>query len=156
MSSLGIKCVLMRNLPTSEEIKYLFNKMCCSQNHDNCDLRITLSWFWEQHIGVWLSALSSTGWYNSDLLYTLDMDSGELFIYLISILTVWEIIVVSYRPWNELNKIINVKNLSAWLSLSSTWWMIAVTVMTLSQSLLPLWQVPQLSAPTSTLRQNYS
>lgn len=145
----------MRNLPTSEEIRYLFNKMCCYQNHDNRDLKITLSWFLEQHIGVWLSALSSTGWYSSELLYTLDMDSGELFIYLISILTVREIIVVSYWLWSELNKIINVKNLSAWLSLSSSWWMIAVTVMTLSQSLLPLWQVPQLSAPTSTLRQNY-
>ena len=144
----------MRDLPISEEIKYLFNKMCCSQNHDNHDLRITLSWFWEQHIGVWLSALGNTDWDKSDLLYTLDMDSGELFIFLISISIVWEIIVVSYRPWNELNKTINVKNLSAWLSLSSTWWMIAVAVMTLSQSLLPLWQVPQLSAPTSTLREN--
>ena len=144
----------MRDLPISEEIKYLFNKMCCSQNHDNHGLRIKLSWFWEQHIGVWLSALSNTDWYKSDLLYTLDMDSGELFIFLIFISIVWEIIVVSYRPWNELNKIINVKNLSAWQSLSSTWWMIAVTVMTLSQSLLPLWQVTQLSAPTSTLRQN--
>lgn len=138
--------------------EYLLIKMCCSQNRKNNDVR---SCCHDTDNSTWVfvllhcTMLIDTTWICCMLCYALDMDSGELFVYLISILTVWEIIVVYHSPWNELSKTINVKNLARWLSQSSTWWMIVVILITLSQSLLSLWQLPQLPVPMPTLIQDY-